>query len=73
MRAATIALDRDLPARTRQLTDDTTSQVWGGCVGEGGRCIYDSDCCPQQHYSGSGSSYLRCIRTSGHMRLCLFG
>jgi len=72
MRAASISLDRDLPARGRGLTDDTTSKVWGGCVGEGAHCTYDSDCCPQQRYDGSGKSYLRCIRNSAHRRVCAF-
>jgi len=72
MRVATITLDRDLPARSRALTDETTSNVWGGCVGQGERCIYDSDCCPQVRYTSSGKDYLRCIRNSGHMRVCSF-
>ena len=72
MRAATINLDHDLPPRAGPLADDATSQVWGGCAGEGQHCLYDSDCCPLQQYGGSGKSYLRCIRNSGHRRVCMF-
>ena len=72
MRAGTISLDRDLPPRTSALTDEKTSQVWGGCNGEGQHCLYDSDCCPQQRFNGSSKSYLRCIRNSAHRRVCMF-
>ena len=72
MRRPAISLEHDLPVRTQPLTDEKTSQVWGGCAGEGQHCLYDSDCCPGPQWTGSGKSYLRCIRNSAHRRVCSY-
>jgi hypothetical protein len=72
MRTATIKVDHDLPPRASPLGDESTSQVWGGCVGEYGRCHYDSDCCPVYRYESGGRHWLRCVRNSAHMHVCVY-
>jgi hypothetical protein len=37
----------NLPLRPRQLKHEELQNVFGGCMGHGEVCVYDSDCCPQ--------------------------
>ena len=45
-RALGVRLDHDLPPRTASLGADSISQIFGGCVAQGGQCTATEQCCP---------------------------
>ena len=51
----------NLPLRPRQLKPGELQNVFGGCMGPGGPCAFDSDCCPG-HYCDHGGLPFYCLK-----------
>ena len=74
-RALAIRLDADLPHRSRPISDDALSKIFGGCRSEGDPChpVTDRCCYQAMNNTGNGSSVLTCIGfTSGTAHVCAF-
>ena len=59
-RPLAINIDADLPRRAKALDEEAIAQIFGGCVGNNGACLYHHDCCGDYWVQGTKVLRLSC-------------